>query len=358
MTYLEGIADIDMIARRFEAWYDCEIIDRPPVTMWVAQNVQLDLPTKRHASHRDRRLDVEFAVDWFEALQKGTVYMADSFPVFWPNVGPEVCATVFGAELEFSESTSWSIPIVGNCRDILNLKPSLDNVYWNSIRQMTDLSLERGTGKWITALTDFHTNGDLVAALRNPQGMCLDIIDDPSGVRAAVDYVTESYPLMYNDLYDRLAAKGQSCCLWGVPASGRMYVTNCDFICMISPQMFEDVILPALRWEMNWLDRTHFHLDGPGALKHLDRLLELRELSGIQWVYGAGQGSAGDWLHIYKKIQAAGKCIECLCGSVEDARTIMANLKPQGIWFNGVCVGSVEEGEAFLKDLERWAAGK
>jgi hypothetical protein len=30
-----------------------------------------------------------------------------------------------------------------------------------------------------------------------------------------------------------------------------------------------------------------FHLDGPGALKHLDSLLELDALDGIQWVSGA-----------------------------------------------------------------------
>ena len=109
---------------------------------------------------------------------------------------------------------------------------------------------------------------------------------------------------------------------------------------------------------MNWLDRNHFHLDGPGALKHLDRLLELPELYGIQWVYGAGHGPASNWLHVYKKIQAAGKCMEVLCEGVDDARTIMENLKPQGVWLNGVGFQSPEEAEAFLKDVERWGLGR
>ena len=70
----------------------------------------------------------------------------------------------------------------------------------------------------MTGLADFHTNGDLVAALRDPQNLAFDMADDPEGVRAAVDYVTESYPLMYDDLYDRIAAAGQPPSIWGVAA--------------------------------------------------------------------------------------------------------------------------------------------
>ncbi len=356
--------DIDQVLARFEAWWNCQIIDRPPVTMWVRpdkapQAATPPPPQKKYATLRDRWLDMEGAVERFEYNVQQTFYFADAFPMFMPNVGPEVCSTVFGTGLEFGESTSWSKPVAASCRDILKIKPNLDNPYWNAIRKGTDLSLAAGEGKWITALPDLHTNGDLPAALRDPQELCIDLAEDIDSVQAAVEYVTKFFPLMYEDLWKRIEAHGLPSTTW-TPAlhMGKSYVTSCDFICMISPAMFQKTILPSIVWEMEYLDRNIFHLDGPGALRHLDALLEQPRLNGVQWVFGAGNGPARKWVDVYKRIQAAGKCIQLCCDDFADAWAIAEQIKPEGVWF---CIGggySQAEGEDILKKLTRWAAGK
>jgi len=284
--------------------------------------------------------------------------LAESFPVYWPNVGPEVCATVFGCRLEFGESTSWSIPVAAGCRDILKMRPSLDTPYWNALRRMTDLSLQRGRGKWITGLPDLHTNADLVAALRDPQEVCMDLADDLQAVRAACDHVTESaYALMYEDLYDRIVAAGLATTTW-TPFlhAGKAYVTNCDFICMISPEMFRKAILPSITWEMRYLERNIFHLDGPGALRHLDDLLAQPQLDALQWVYGAGNGPGRKWIDVYRRVQAAGKSLQLAVDDIADAKAIAEHLRPDGVWF---CPGGGyrrDEAEAFIRWADRWAA--
>lgn len=58
---------------------------------------------------------------------------------------------------------------------------------------------------------------------------------------------------------------------------------------MISTQMYEELVVGELLEELDFLDASIYHLDGPDALKHLDRLLAIDKLKGIQWVYGAGQ---------------------------------------------------------------------
>ena len=96
----------------------------------------------------------------------------------------------------------------------------------------------------------------------------------------------------------------------------RWYTISCDFICMISDSMFRRVILPSLEREIAHMRHSLFHLDGPGALRHLDALLELDNLTGIQWVYGSGAGPAGRWIDVYRRIQDAGKCLQVVgyCG--------------------------------------------
>ena len=357
---LETKPDFEMTLRRFEAWWQCQIIDRPPVSIGVKSNRRAALPPpKTYASLRDRWWDIEYILDHVEAWVMAGVYFADSFPAFMPNLGPEVCATVFGCELEFGEMTSWSIPVARSCPDILGIRPNLDNPYWNWIRRATDLSLQRGRGKWITAMPDLHMDGDALASLRDPQELCLDLADDIDAVRAACDYVTQSYGPMFDDIWSRLAAAGQPCTTWTAYLhAGRVYVTSCDFICMISPAMFQRTVLPSIQWEMEFLERNIFHLDGPGALKHLEALLAQPRLNGLQWVYGAGNGPAARWIDVYRKAQAAGKCIQLLAENIDDAKAVAEHLRPEGVWF---CVGgqySPDEAQEFLKWSEKWAAGR
>ena len=357
---LQSKPDFDATMKRFEAWWHRQVIDRPPININVKPERPIRWPRKKHATLRDRWMDVEYAVDCAEAVAAGGVFLAENFPKFDPGVGPELCATVFGCDLEFTPESSFSIPIAASSREILSLKPDLDTPYWNNIREKTDLSLERGRGKWITAMPDLHTNGDLVAAIRNPQDLCLDLADDLESVRAACDYVNEvSYALMFEDLWTRIKAAGQPCTSW-TPClhDGPSYPVSCDFICMISPVMFQATILPALYGEIKYLDHSIYHLDGPDALKHLDALLALPELDGIQWVFGAGNGPARRWIDVYKKVQAAGKCVQVLADDMADAKAVAAHVKPEGVWFQVGGEYAREEAEAFLAWAERWAVGR
>ena len=60
------------------------------------------------------------------------------------------------------------------------------------------------------------------------------------------------------------------------------------------------------------VDRSIYHLDGPGALQHLPRLLEIESLDCIQWIQGAGAPLPSEWTGLLKRIQAAGKTVQVM----------------------------------------------
>lgn len=351
--------DFERVMQRFEAWWHCQIVDRPLVNVAVRRERPPVLPEKTHATERERWMDADYALDRHAAGLEGAVFLGETVPLYFPNLGPEICATVFGGELEFGATTSWSIPCAKSCREILALRPNLDNPYWSRIRRMTDLSLERGRGEWITAVTDLHTNADLVASLRDPQHLAMEMAEDVETVAQAVEHVTDSFSLIYNDLWGRIRAQGQPSTTW-LPSlhAGPSYTVSCDFICMISPAMFERAVLPSLGREMRSLDRSIFHLDGPGALRHLDALLACRELNALQWVYGAGRGPARNWISVYQKAQAAGKALYIVCEDLEDAYAVAKEIRPEGAWFVVSGRAARDEAEAFIRWVERWGAGK
>ena len=78
-------------------------------------------------------MDIEFAVQSGIANMERTDYVADSLPIFFSNIGPEITATWYGCELEFSKDSSWSHPVVQTPEDwarIAAMKPDFANVYW------------------------------------------------------------------------------------------------------------------------------------------------------------------------------------------------------------------------------------
>ena len=119
---------------------------------------------------------------------------------------------------------------------------------------------------------------------------------------------------------------------------------------MISPQMFETFVLPDLAVCCEELDFAFYHLDGRGQIPHLDLLLSLEQLHGIQWIPGEGQPSPGAWLPLLKRIVDAGKLCQ-LYVSADDARTIVRELGGRGFAFYITDSIKPEEAETFILEL-------
>jgi hypothetical protein len=98
---------------------------------------------------------------------------------------------------------------------------------------------------------------------------------------------------------------------------------------MISPQMFERFVLPDLAVCCQALDHAFYHLDGKGQTLHLDMLLSLARLRGIQWIPGDGQPPPEKWLPLLKRIRDRGKLCQ-LYVTPEGARTIVRELGGRG----------------------------
>lgn len=128
---------------------------------------------------------------------------------------------------------------------------------------------------------------------------------------------------------------------------------QCDFSCMISPAMFDDLFLPPLRQQTEWVGRTVYHLDGPNAIRHLDSLLLLPRLSGIQWVPGAGARPMSEWLELLKRILDAGKLLYISC-EPNEVEILLKSLPHRGLLLDTRC-GSREEADALLADAARWS---
>ena len=252
---IEGMPHFDMAMKRIEAWYENEIIDRPPIRFF-AHNAFLEQATEdiTRLSREEKKkwwFDSELQVDLYIKSIEGKRFYGETFPVFFPNLGPDVYAAFYGAELEFGEITSYSIPCVREWNDSDRLKLDPENEYYLKIEDLTLHAIERCNGKYLVGYTDLHPGLDCVAAWRDPLQLCYDLYDFPEQVKNLSKLASDDFKQIYDHFDTLLKDNGHLSVSWmGIPSYGRMHIPSCDFSALISQELFQEFGLPILKQEV------------------------------------------------------------------------------------------------------------
>jgi hypothetical protein len=126
-----------------------------------------------------------------------------------------------------------------------------------------------------------------------------------------------------------------------------------DFAYMISPDAFRRFVLPDLEACCEAMEHGFYHLDGQGQLVHLDMLLGMERLRGVQWIPGDGQPPASEWPDVLQRILDAGKLCQ-LYASPGQALDILRNHGGKGFLIRvGASWRDEEEIAAFLAAADR-----
>ena len=350
--------DYDKTLARFEAFWEREIVDRPPVTLALPKEGRFDpLPKREYASLEERWLDVDARIDDMEAGLERTDFLYDSLPIIWPHLGPEIFSAWCGCGYEYGETTTWSKPVIEDWEtDYDKARLDMDHPLFRKMMEFTRKLIERGKGRYIAGLTDLHPGGDHLAALRDPQNLAMDMLEDIDWVKKALNRSVPEYFAAYGVFYQMIHEAGMPTTSW-TPAihDGTYYIPSNDFSCMISKEMYDEVFLPGIIQECRFYDRSIYHLDGPGALRHLDSLLEIPELDAVQWVCGAGNYGYHRWVGVYQRIQKAHKGIQMMC-DISELDQIFETLRPEGVWFSSISgINDRETAEYAVNRIARWA---
>jgi len=340
--------------KRFEAWWAGEVFDRPAIQVTAPREgvPRKDIPPL--PSLEQRWTDIGHVIALAEERFRTTYFGGESFPCFWPNLGPDVLAAYVGCELIFHEATSWARTLITDWNDAPRLRFDDDNGWWRLTIEFTEAAARASAGRWFVGLTDLHGGMDALAAIRGQQNLALDIVDNPDKIEKVMAFLSPLWFRVFERLHGitKRALSGSSTWL-GIWSPGRCYPVSCDFAALISPGAFRRFILPDIEAQINWLDHSIFHLDGPGALPHLETLLHLPRLNGIQWVPGAGSGSMLQWVPMLKTIQQHGKILHLSVGA-DEVEPLLSELSPKGLMLSTWC-STEAEARALLRHVTEQA---
>lgn len=352
---LESKPDFVDCMKRVYAWYDQEVLDRVPVR-FSAHNEEYDGAPEagRWNSEEERWFDTEYRVNSFEKFVQKNQFLGETFPVFFPDLGPNYYGATLGGELDFGEVTSWMRACTQGERDLDRIYFREDGKYYKKMMELTDCALSRCKNQFIVGYTDMHPGMDCAAAFRGTEALCMDLYDNEDFVEALVAKCEADFGRQMEEFHRKLAANGQVSVTWmNIPSYEGMHIPSCDFSALISSEFFERFELPCIKQELNIMKHNIFHVDGPGVARHLDMLLPLDDIQAYQWVQGPGSlHPIMQWVPLIKKIQQAGKSVvvDLQPSELED---FIACMDPHGIY---LCVNEkdTEAQQQILKRLLKW----
>jgi len=266
---------------------------------------------------------------------------------------------MMGSDYIADENTVWfgeGHTFFKDYSNINDLRLLEDSQMYKLVVKMTRVLIEGNDGSYTVGVSDLGGNLDILASLRNTEDLLFDLYDHPEMVIRATEMIDEAWISVYSKLRGMIKASGQhGHTTWLGPwCETSYYPLQCDFAAMISPDDFKRFVMPSMHRLCDYLDHSIFHLDGPGQIAHLDQLLAMPRLDGIQWVPGDGNALVWDekWFPIYEKVQAAGKVL-VLHGydpPVEDVVNLCRTFSPKGLWL-GVFMSSAERAEELFSSI-------
>lgn len=343
----------------YEAFWNHTSIGRPILNLSSC----FDWSWRREPQTLEQKwLDEELIYANARGLAAHSRYVAEGVPNLFANLGPGMLAACIGGSYKLAPNTVWfdQNPIIRDWDDMPQIRFDENSALWQHLERIQKRCLP--DGGFSVSITDLGGIMDITASLRGTENLLYDLYDYSEEVIALNRRVRD----IWLEAFDRQAALVSSTGLpynnWmSIPSRKPWFPIQCDFCAMISPKQFAQFVLDDLVAQTEHLPRSIYHLDGPGEIPHLDMLLDIPRLCGIQWTSGDGKPALTDpcWFDMYKKIQDKKKNL-VLLGPVTPhnlpgIERLCKTLDPTGLYMSGWFTDQAE-GEYIVECIEKWCS--
>ena len=344
--------DFQEAAERWSAFWKGEGLERPLLAVILPKEGVTPVAKPGYLSGYDG--DYERVINQVLAWADTHEFLAEAIPFYQVEFGPDHFSALLGADLHknpASGDTSWCMPFVDNW-DSVEIKFRPDSKWWKQTVEFIRALRAHCDGKLLPTAPTLVAGLDCLAAIRGVENLLLDLITVPDKIKMALQAVCHAYEEIVKAFNVELDyQQNGSITRHGMYSPGIINVPQCDFSCMISPDMFQEFGAPCLQYEASVLDHAEYHLDGPGALKHLEAVCSIPGISVIQWQPGAGEAAQRDWFDLYKRIDRLSTG-QILGGNKSRIVSLASELKSPRLFFTAGGL-SREEVDELLIELER-----
>ncbi len=260
-----------------------------------------------------------------------------------------------GPGVEFAKDTVWHPRNWASIDEPVPWHPGPNDPWRPKMEKLLNRIIEASKGKFLVGYVCQTMMNDLLAVSRGTEQFLIDLATD---MDTCVLRLRETLPLWLEDMehFSALVDAHQPGCghVWADLWSEQPFaISQSDMSCMVSKHMFESYAIAEVDFLGEHYDRIWYHLDGPGAVRHLPSLLSRPHIRAIQYVPGDGVPPNGPhWMEVYRQVQDAGRCLD-ITVPLENVEYLVRHLSPEGLRIN-TSTATIAQGEELLQTAVNW----
>ncbi|OHB56760.1 MAG: hypothetical protein A2Y12_20500 [Planctomycetes bacterium GWF2_42_9] len=257
----------------------------------------------------DKNVSPEVFVDVWERKLSNITFMGDSFPYIRPLIGSSAMAVYVDANYIIDKDTVWfEPPVITDLRNI-EIRYNPENIWFKKTIDIYSAAIKRWQGAVQPIITNLGGVFDILAMIVPANDIVLAMYDQPDQIKRLTWQIHKVWWQYYDVISQiiRPSSIGFMDFWLPIPCQKPSFLLQCDFCCLLNEKLFDEFVKPEIEESCNRLGGAMFHLDGPGAIRHLDSLLSIDNLKVIQWVPGDGEKDVTEWPELYQKVRNAGK---------------------------------------------------
>jgi len=330
------------------AWWDYAEQETPCLLITGRAEVRHPVPAPNDLERYWYNVEefVERGIAWLQ----NRAYYGVAMPYFWPDWGASTFSGMLGCRMDtVSQETTWAQPCCETLEEVLEVDLQPESRFYRTVMAVTEQAVARSADRFFVAVYPIVGIADILATLYGTEPLLVAMAEQPAAVSAAMRHVTDLWLRTFPQVQDLIQTAGNPGTMnWmGIWAPGTSCATQEDYSYMISDEMFRRFCLPPLLEEIDAFEYPMYHLDGAGALSHLDTLLQIQKLRAIQWVPGGGREDVPQWHELIKYIIDHGKSVEVFARP-DEIDGLVRHVGARGLLVS-TSVASREEAERLLE---------
>ncbi|MCK5528051.1 MAG: hypothetical protein KAI74_00095 [Kiritimatiellae bacterium] len=262
-------------------------------------------PSSYECTFGDIDTHIDRVLEWMNAQE----FLVDAVPSFRVDFASDHFAALLGCELKGDPenyNTVWAEKCIDSW-DTADIKFDKNGFWWQRTCEVMSRFRERCDGKFLISALAPAANLDALSAMRGGQDLLMDMMMEPEAVKEALLKVNAATTEVQAALAAELdVASTGRVTRHGMYCDGYSDVVQCDFSVMISPEMYDEFVIPSVQEQVDGLDVSCYHLDGEDAIRHLDSISKVNGLNIMQWVPGAGDARLKDWTDLRVRFDELG----------------------------------------------------
>ncbi|NUQ62362.1 MAG: hypothetical protein HUU20_07730 [Pirellulales bacterium] len=256
----------------------------------------------------------------------------DTIQRFTPAFGIPWMEAIAGCRVIAKPGSLWAEPCLESYQDRPSLRLDAQNPWLRTLVAFTRAMVERSAGRFPVAVPQMRGPLDVLAAMRTPEQMCIDLVEQPEEVRTVLGELADLWIGVGRAVLDRIPPfRGGYMGRMGMWAPGPAITPQNDVSTLLSPRTYAQFGLPGDRKIVENFPFTEYHMHSTEH-RHVDALLGLERLTAIEFTleHTLGGPALGEMLPVARRILDR-KPLVLAAPDIDTAERCLAELPARGL---------------------------